>query len=239
MSILPPSSFFPPAETAGAEGLVAIGGLLEPAWLLDAYRHGIFPWPFADGTLAWWSPDPRAVVEFDRFHVPRRLARTWRSGKFTLTCDRAFAAVLEGCATAGDRRGGTWLTDEMQAAYVALHEHGVAHSVEAWREGRLAGGTYGVGLGAFFSAESMFYRVPDASKVALAALVAHLQARGYELLDIQQLTPHMQRMGASTLRRRAFLRRLAAALREGVTFGQALEPPRAGHAPPPQDGPPR
>lgn len=224
---LSPSIYFPPAELASPEGLIGVGGELTPDWLLDAYRHGIFPWPFNgplnDEQLAWWSPDPRAIFELDGLHISRRLARTCRSGKFSATCDQAFADVLKGCATAQKRRFGTWLNQEMRAAYQKMHELGFAHSIEVWHEGQLAGGTYGLALGGLFAAESMFYRVRDASKVALVHLLAHLNARGYELLDIQQLTPHTESLGATEISRRAYLARLAKALESNVSFGGALE----------------
>ena len=229
---LGPSPYFPPAELASPEGLIGVGGELTPDWLLDAYRHGIFPWPFSgpfsDEQLAWWSPDPRAIFELDGLHISRRLARTCRSGKFRATCDRAFAAVLEGCATAQKRRFATWLSQEMRQAYEKMHELGYAHSIEVWHGEQLAGGTYGVALGGLFAAESMFYRVRDASKVALVHLLAHLNARGYELLDIQQLTPHTESLGAVEIPRRVYLARLSQALESHVTFGAALEsPPQA------------
>jgi len=221
MSILPPSRFFPPAEQLDAEGLVGFGGELTPQWLLDAYQHGIFPWPICHGEapVPWWSPDPRGIIELDRFHVPRRLRRTCRSGRFEVTRDRDFAGVIRGCSTAADRTGETWLTDSMIEAYVRLHELGHAHSVEAWQEGRLAGGTYGVAIAGMFAAESKFYHVRDASKVALVHLVGHLRSRGYSLLDIQQLTPHSERFGAIEIPRRKYLTRLATALSQPVTFG--------------------
>jgi leucyl/phenylalanyl-tRNA--protein transferase len=221
MTALPPSRFFPPAESADADGLVAVGGELTPAWLLDAYRHGIFPWPL-DGDfpyMLWWSPDPRAIIELDGLKVSRRLARTCRSGRFEISSDRDFAAVIRGCATAQNRRVGTWLTKPMIAAYCRLFELGHAHSVEVWCQGRLAGGVYGVALGGLFAAESMFYRMRDASKVALACLLPHLRARGYRLFDIQQLTPHTARMGAVEIPRRQYLRRLAEALAVEASFG--------------------
>lgn len=220
MSILPPSPFFPPAETADPEGLVGFGGQLTPEWLLDAYGHGIFPWPIGqlDQPMAWWSPDPRAILDFPRFHVPRRLRRTCRSGRFQVTRDRDFAGVIRGCATAGNRAGGTWLTPRMIAAYLRLHRLGHAHSVEVWQRGQLAGGTYGMSIGGLFAAESKFYRVRDASKVALVHLVEHLHARGYELLDIQQFTPHVAQFGAVEIPRREYLARLAEALAKAVTF---------------------
>jgi leucyl/phenylalanyl-tRNA--protein transferase len=214
-----PSCFFPPAGRASPEGLVFIGGRLTTERLLDAYRHGIFPWPsHANDPMLWWSPDPRAILPLDRFHISRRLERTLRSGKFELTCDKDFAAVLAGCATGHGRERGTWLTADMREAYLELHHHGHAHSVEAWCEGRLAGGVYGVAIGGLFAAESMFYRVRDASKVALARLVAHLAARGYQLLDIQQWTPHTGRLGAIEISRREYLRRLAEVVDLPVTF---------------------
>lgn len=225
MDKLPPLQFFPPAEAADPDGLLALGGILTPEWLLDAYRHGIFPWPFTgdDGPMAWWSPDPRAILELDQLHVSRRLRRTCRSGRFKATCDEDFSGVIRGCATAAGRIGRTWLTPRMIAAYTKLFELGHAHSVEVWHEEQLAGGTYGVSIGGLFSAESKFYRVRDASKVALVHLVAHLRARGYQLLDVQQLTPHTARLGAIEIPRRRYLARLAKALAQPVRFGRRLE----------------
>jgi leucyl/phenylalanyl-tRNA--protein transferase len=225
MSELPPSRFFPPADQADPDGLLAIGGRLTPQWLLDAYQHGIFPWPQADidDPMLWWSPDPRAIIEFERFRVPRRLLRTCSAGKFEVTCDRDFSGVIHGCATSAGRVGATWLTPRMIQAYTRLHELGHAHSVEAWHQGILAGGTYGVAIGGLFAAESMFYRVSDASKVALVFLVNHLKARHYELLDIQQLTAHTARFGAIDIPRSEYLRRLTNAVRQPVTFGDRLE----------------
>ncbi len=220
MPILPPSRYFPPAETVDGDGLVGFGGKLTPDWLLDAYRHGIFPWPTSDprAPIPWWSPDPRAIIEFELFHVPRRLQRIIRQRKFEVTFDRDFGGVIHGCATAGNRRGQTWLIPQMVAAYQRLHDLGFAHSVEAWYQGQLAGGVYGVAIGGLFSAESMFYRVSNASNVALATLVEHLRQQGYVLLDIQQLTPHTARLGAIEIPRRQYLRRLAEALELPVSF---------------------
>ncbi len=225
MTKLPPSRFFPPAEMADEDGLLALGGRLTPEWLLDAYRHGIFPWPQSDidDPMLWWSPDPRAILDFDRFHVPQRLMRTSRRGRFAVTCDRDFAGVIHGCATAPGRAGRTWLTRRMIRAYTRLFELGHAHSVEAWHEGQLAGGTYGLAIGGFFAAESMFYRVRDASKVALVHLVFHLKARGYRLLDIQQVTPVTAQFGAIEIPRHEYLRRLDDALEQLPTFGDKLE----------------
>ncbi len=219
----PRSQFFPPAESAGREGLLAIGGELHPEWLLDAYSHGIFPWPFSDQSLAWWSPDPRAVMEFDRLRVSRRLAQTCRGQRFQVTCNQDFAGVVRGCATAQDRGEHTWINPDMQTAYLRLHHLGCAHSVEVWHAGQLAGGTYGVAIGALFAAESMFRYVTDASKVAVVHLVRHLRSRGYQLLDIQQLTPHTASLGACEIRRNLYLTRLTAAISQPVTFGTTLE----------------
>jgi leucyl/phenylalanyl-tRNA--protein transferase len=168
--------------------------------------------------LAWWSPDPRAVIEFDRFHVSRRLRRTCRSGKFEVTRDLDFASVIRGCAMAPGRINQTWLTPEMIEAYVRLHELGYAHSIEVWFQRELAGGVYGVSIGGLFAAESKFYRVRDASKVALVHLVEHLRNCGFTLLDIQQLTPHTAWLGAVAIPRIEYLGRASKAIELPVTF---------------------
>ena len=216
--------FFPSPLESTNDGLVCVGGSLAPEWLLDAYRHGIFPWPvWDDEPMAWWSLDPRAIFEFECVRISHRLARTIRSGKFTATCDQDFAGVIQGCATTGDRQEGTWLTPSMIAAYTELHRQGHAHSVEVWHDGKLAGGTYGVAIGGLFAAESMFYRVRDASKVAVVSLLAHLRARGYSLCDIQQWTPHTGRLGAVMIPRCDYLCRLAEAVELPVAFGDSLD----------------
>ncbi|HZZ29019.1 MAG TPA: leucyl/phenylalanyl-tRNA--protein transferase [Pirellulales bacterium] len=226
MPELPPSRWFPPAESANEYGLVCVGGTLRPDNLLDAYRHGLFPWPLIDGVEEpqWWSPDPRAIFELNGFHVSRRLGETLRGGRFTLTGDKDFSGVIRGCATVGDRHNHTWLTPEMIAAYEQLHRLGHAHSVETWSGGELAGGVYGVATGGLFAAESMFFRQRDASKVALFHLVQHLRRRGYCLMDIQQLTDHTASLGAVEIPRMEYLERLAEALELQVEFG-TLEPP--------------
>jgi leucyl/phenylalanyl-tRNA---protein transferase len=226
MPILPPSPYFPSAEEVDGEGLIGFGGKLTSEWLLDAYSHGIFPWPSGapHEMIPWWSPDPRAIIALDRFHASRRLLRTCRSGRFQVTRDQNFAAVIRGCATSGQRAGMTWLTPAMIRAYQRLAELGHAHSVEVWQDGQLAGGTYGVALGGLFAAESMFYRVRDASKVALVHLAAHLRERGYVLWDIQQLTPHTAQFGAVEIPRREYLKRLRDALQCDVTFSDSLSP---------------
>ena len=215
--------FFPSPLESSPDGLVCVGGRLSPEWLLDAYRHGIFPWPVWDNEpMAWWSLDPRAILELNGLHISRRLRRTLRSEKFSASCDRDFSGVLRGCATAAGRTGQTWLTPTMKDAYREMHRLGHAHSVEVWLGRRLVGGTYGVAVGGLFAAESMFYRVADASKVAIAYLVTHLRARGYQLLDVQQWTPHTGRMGAIQIPRREYLRRLAAVVDLSVAFGEEL-----------------
>jgi leucyl/phenylalanyl-tRNA--protein transferase len=212
-----PSKLFPTVDESDQDGLLAIGGQLDPEWLLDAYSHGIFPWP-SGRLLAWWSPDPRAILELDALHVSRRLAKTCRSPRWQVTVDRDFAGVMNGCGTAQHRRHATWITPEMRRAYLQMHKLGFAHSVEVWHDGVLAGGTYGVALGAYFAAESMFYYVRDASKVALVHLVGRLKARGYQLLDIQQLTPHTASLGATEIPRAEFLQRLARAIAVPARF---------------------
>jgi leucyl/phenylalanyl-tRNA--protein transferase len=203
------------AECADETGLVAIGGDLEPATLVHAYRSGVFPW-FGEGDpILWWSPNPRAVFELDGLHVSHRLARTVRSGKFQLTIDRDFSKVIRGCA---DRADGTWITRAMIVAYERLHRLGVAHSVEAWQGHELVGGIYGVALGGFFSGESMFSRVADASKVALVFLADHLRTQEFRLFDTQVRTPHTTRLGAIEIPRRDYLRRLRTALRVRTSF---------------------
>ena len=221
---------FPHADLADEYGLVAVGGLLSVDWLREAYRNGIFPWPIPFNrvaVLAWFSPDPRAVLELSQLHVSRRLRRRIHSGQFQVTCDRDFEAVVAGCSA--PRRGdqGTWITSELKVAYGDLHREGLAHSVEVWEHGQLAGGLYGVSMGGLFAGESMFHRRPDASKVALAYLVTHLVNRGFTLFDIQQATDHMVRMGACEVPRRDYLRRLYAARDLPVTFGTPADFPRS------------
>lgn len=219
-----PSRYFPPASRASREGLVAIGGRLSTDRLLDAYRHGIFPWP-SEGyePMLWWSPDPRAILPLDGMYVSTRLRRRLRSGRFEFRANAAFDQVIRSCSTGHGREGGTWLTGEMIDAYCELHRLGHAHSVETWQSGELVGGLYGVAIGGLFSAESMFYRVRDASKAALAMLVDHLRRRGYELLDVQQWTPHTGSLGVVDISRSEYLRRLAHVVNLPVTFGDRLE----------------
>jgi leucyl/phenylalanyl-tRNA--protein transferase len=197
-------------------GLVAVGGDLSPERLLAAYRRGIFPWYDEKTPILWWSPDPRAVFELNRFHVPRRLARTIRAGRFTVTANRDFGAVIRACAE--DRTDGTWITPDMVEAYERLHRLGYAHSMEAWCGDVLGGGIYGVAIGGLFAGESMFTRVRDGSKVALAALVERLRQREFALFDTQFVTEHTRRFGAVELPRTEYLARLRVALRYEAKF---------------------
>ena len=205
---------FPPVDRASPEGLLAVGGDLRPERLLEAYRHGIFPWYNEGDPILWWSPDPRAVLFPDKLHVSRSLKRSLRSNQFTITLDTSFRAVMEQCA--GPRPqypdGGTWITSDMLDAYTRLHELGYAHSVEAWQQDRLVGGLYGVALGGAFFAESMFTKVDDASKVALVRLVQQLQAWNFHLIDCQQYSPHVARFGAEVIPRKDFVAHLAHAV---------------------------
>lgn len=205
---------FPPVELASPEGLLAIGGDLRCERLLEAYRHGIFPW-FSEGQpILWWSPDPRAVLLPSELKIARSLRKILRRGAFRVTLDRAFSAVMHACAAPRRRNadGGTWITLEMIDAYCRLHEQGYAHSVETWLGDELVGGLYGVALGGAFFGESMFSRRSDASKVGFVHLVRQLQTWGYALIDCQLPSPHLSRLGAKTVRRRDFLLRLDAAL---------------------------
>jgi leucyl/phenylalanyl-tRNA--protein transferase len=202
---------FPDPAGATEDGLVGIGADLEPATLVDAYRRGIFPWPHPGAPLPWFSPDPRGVIPLDGVAVSRSLRARLRNAGWETTVDRAFAAVLAGCA---DRRGklregGTWITGPMQVAYQRLHDLGHAHSLEVWAGGELVGGLYGVGVGGVFTGESMFHLASDASKVALVDLAARLIAAGGRLIDVQMVTPHLASLGARDLPRAEFLDLLA------------------------------
>ncbi len=204
---------FPPPHLADESGLLAVGGDLRPERLLLAYSQGIFPWYQRGQPILWHSPDPRMVLVADRLRVPRSLARAARKAPFRLTLDTAFRPVIDGCAMArrpGQR--GTWITPAMRSAYSELHRRGVAHSVEAWQGDALAGGLYGVCLGAAFFGESMFARVPDASKVAFVALVRQLARWGITLIDCQVHTDHLSRFGAEEWPRHEFLAALEKAL---------------------------
>ena len=214
----PPTRYrMPDPRDALASGLLAGGGDLDPGTILAAYRTGIFPWPDATGTLFWWSPDPRAILPLDAMHVSRSLRRTQRRGVFHVTADRACAQVIAAC---GDRPDGTWITPAIRDAYAHLHTLGWAHSIEVWEGAALVGGLYGVAIGGFFGAESMFHRTRDASKIALAALVERVRARGFALLDVQLRTPHLASLGVVEIPRAEYLARLTAATTRPTTFSQ-------------------
>jgi leucyl/phenylalanyl-tRNA--protein transferase len=188
---------------------------LQPDLLLSAYASGIFPMADEDGEIYWYSPDPRAVIELDAFHVTRSLRKVIARRRYDISVDTAFAAVMQACA---DRAEGTWISADIVDAYCRLHALGYAHSVEARREGRLVGGLYGVALRGAFFGESMFFRETDASKVALAFLVERMQQRGFVLLDVQFMTEHLRQFGACEIPRQDYLRRLGQALTVSCSF---------------------
>ena len=182
--------------------------MIDPELLLQGYRLGVFPMATEDDSIEWFSPDPRAILPLEDFHVPHVLRRLLRRRVFKTTIDKAFSEVIAACAERED----TWINPEIIESYTRLHELGNAHSVEAWKEGRLAGGLYGVAVGGAFFGESMFHSVTDASKIALVALVEHLRARKFVLLDTQWLTPHLQQFGGIEISRNHYLRVLRRAV---------------------------
>jgi len=234
---------FPPLARALTEpnGLLAAGGSLTPARLLDAYRHGIFPWFNEDDPILWWSPDPRMVLLPEEFRLSHSLHKVLRKQVFELRTDTAFEQVMRACAaprggqnsgcdtllakpadcgssrqaalpapegSATPCQGGTWIHEEMVAAYTALHRMGHAHSVETWQDGELVGGLYGMAIGRMFYGESMFSRKSDASKAALAHLAAQLRRWNFGMIDCQMNTPHLASLGAREIPRAEFIRRL-------------------------------
>jgi leucyl/phenylalanyl-tRNA--protein transferase len=222
---LPRALVFPPPDRA-VDGLVAVGGDLSPERLLLAYRSGIFPWYDEGLPILWHSPDPRCVIPVDGLHVGRSLRRVLRSGTYAVRFDSAFERVIRACKTT-PRPGqdGTWITPEMERAYVQLHRMGYAHSVEAWQDDELAGGLYGVSLGRIFFGESMFSHRADASKVALIALAERVRSWGFSLIDAQVPTPHTLAMGAQQWPRVRFLDALRDALKYPTHKGNwASEP---------------
>ena len=206
-----PDEFPDPADAlVEPNGLLAAGGALSPEWLLTSYRRGIFPWFEAGQPILWWSPDPRTVLIPGELKISRSLARRLKRREFEITADRNFAGVIGGCAEPRRYSQGTWITTEMRAAYERLHDEGWAHSFEAWQDGSLVGGLYGIAIGRVFFGESMFARRTDASKVALAHAHDFLIERGYALIDCQLPSAHLSRLGAISLPRRDFLNRLQA-----------------------------
>ncbi|WP_309382309.1 leucyl/phenylalanyl-tRNA--protein transferase [Cerasicoccus frondis] len=215
MSESPPGSLFPNPRYAPRDAPLAMGGELTAPMLKDAYRHGVFPWYSPGQPILWWSPDPRFVLRPAELKIQRSLAKEMRKPHWKVTYDQSFGEVIRACADA-PRPGqdGTWITEEIIAGYEALHRAGIAHSVECWRDGALAGGCYGIAMGSMFAGESMFFRRPDASKVAFATLALRLRDSGFRFIDCQQPTSHLARFGATEWRRDQFLDELSIAVRE-------------------------
>jgi leucyl/phenylalanyl-tRNA--protein transferase len=203
---------------------------LTPEILLEAYAGGIFPMAESaeDPELFWVDPRRRGIIPLDALHVPRRLQRVIRQGRFAVRCDTAFAQAMRGCAEASEKRPNTWINDKILQLYGALFSRGFAHSVECWQDEQLVGGLYGVSLGAAFFGESMFHRVRDASKVALVHLVERLRARGYELLDTQATTAHLRRFGCVEIPAAQYLKLLQSAMTKACVFrGEITPQPRS------------
>ncbi len=212
---------FPPVETADEDGLLLVGGELSATWMLEGYRQGVFAWPLCLGrreVLAWFAPNPRAIIELHGLHVSRSLRRRIDSECFETRYDTAFDEVVAACAMPRHGDDGVWITQDLQRAYRDLYQAGHAHCVETWRDGRLVGGVFGVAVGGLFAAESMFHRETDASKVALYHLVERLRGRGFTLLDIQVWSPHTGSLGAIEIPRTEYQSRLANAIALPVTF---------------------
>ncbi|XQU09560.1 leucyl/phenylalanyl-tRNA--protein transferase [Halomonas sp. LY9] len=224
-----PHPYFPSTEQAleSPNGLLAAGGELTPAWLVDAYRKGIFPWYSDDDPILWWSPDPRMILLPAQFKRRRSLAKRLRHGGFSVTVDQQFTQVIEACAAPRHHEPGTWINPEMREAYQRLHALGIAHSVEVHHSGELVGGLYGVAMGPVFFGESMFSRQPDASKIALAHLAGAMHAHGGKLIDCQMHTPHLESLGATTVARCTFINYLEQWLPE-----KAFHLPFAAHQAP-------
>jgi leucyl/phenylalanyl-tRNA--protein transferase len=207
---------FPDAHLSPTDEPVATGGDFAPETIVEAYRHGIFPWPHPNEEFLWFSPDPRAVIPVDGPHGSRRLERTLRSGRFRATMNAAFPDVVHACA---QREEGTWITPGIIEAYCRLHELGWAHSFETWTpDGVLAGGLYGVAVGGLFGAESMFYRIRDGSKAAMVAMMVQARLSGMGLIDVQVLTPHTASMGAVEITRVDYLEQVGVAVSLPVQF---------------------
>lgn len=211
---------FPDPEDTSREGIIAMGGDLHPDSLRLAYHQGIFPWPHEGMPLLWFCPPRRAILDFHLLHVGKRLARTRLNSSFRFTVDSAFGSVISACKSSyRPDQEGTWITEEIEAAYGEAHRLGFAHSVEVWSEsGDLVGGLYGIDSGGVFGGESMFHRESDASKLALLFLADHLASRGATFLDIQMMTPHMKALGAVEIPRRRFLKRLASEQAQNLTL---------------------
>ncbi len=213
--------YFPEPFLAGEDGLLAAGGCLDTEVLLEAYARGIFPW-YSEGTpILWWSPDPRLVLFPENFKASKSLEKTVRKGEFEVRLDTDFQKVIRQCALQPRQgQGGTWITADMIEAYIRLHEEGYAHSFESWKDGRLAGGLYGVSLGGAFFGESMFHLERDASKVAFYHLVEFVRRHGFDFIDAQQPTAHLKSLGARELPRKQFLERLEQSLQKETMRGK-------------------
>ena len=207
---------FPPVESADEDGFLCWGGRLSVETLRLAYRSGIFPWPSENTPILWFAPPQRAILKFDELHVGSRLRRYARQKPFEIRLNTQFDAVTRECAAPRVGENGTWITPAMRRAYGALHRAGDAHSVEAWHDGKLVGGLYGVSLGAYFCGESMFAREDNASKMALLWLIEHLKERGASWLDCQMMTPHFAAFGAREVERETFMGMLGEALEQEV-----------------------
>ena len=212
---------FPPPHLAGSDGLLAIGGDLSTERLLLAYRMGIFPWFSDDEPIMWWSPDPRLVLYPQDFRIPKSLKKVINKNIFKVTMDSSFEQIISLCAqTRLQKNEATWLGEDMIEAYCNLHEAGYAHSVEAWHEGELAGGLYGVSLGKCFFGESMFTRISNASKIAFIALVEYLKKLTFDLIDCQLTTEHLKNFGAMEIPRDFFLKQLKKSLKAPTKKGR-------------------
>jgi leucyl/phenylalanyl-tRNA--protein transferase len=203
--LLDDSLIFPPAEYSDENGIVAIGGDLSPERLLNAYSKGIFPWYTEEEPILWWSPDPRFVLFPEEIKISKSMRQVINREIFTISYDRAFSDVITGCRKPRNSQPGTWITDEMVDGYTRLHEMGYAHSVEAWQDGKLAGGLYGISLGLCFFGESMYADVSNASKAAFITLVKKLSGLGFRIIDCQIYTEHLKNLGAKSIPRKRFL----------------------------------
>lgn len=218
--VLTQELLFPPPEGASPDGIVAVGGDASPERLVLAYSQGIFPWPHRDLPLLWFSPDPRFVLPLSAVHIGRSLRKRIRSGEYEIRCDSAFERVIGACAsTARPGQDGTWITSQIMRGFHALHARGLAHSIEAWKDGELVGGLYGVALGKSFCGESMFSRADDASKVATVTLLGNLRSWGFSFVDCQVHTEHLARFGAQQWPRARFLAELRRSVAEPTRIG--------------------
>jgi leucyl/phenylalanyl-tRNA--protein transferase len=209
---------FPDVEEATVEGLVAVGGDLSPQRLILSYRLGIFPWYSKDQPILWWSPDPRGIIPLSKLHVGTSLQKVLKRKTYEIKVNTAFEDVIRSCAVTHNDGEPGWITEEMILAYKKLHDLGFAHSVEYWKNGKLTGGLYGVAIGGLFAGESMFYKEPNASKVALIALVERMKGQGFSLLDCQMVTEATKKFGAIEISRKEYLRHLGTALSEACKF---------------------